>query len=434
MEHRKYTSFAEHPKSQFLVDKTIDANKITCGSDVKYLFQCDKCSHQFASTISNVAKLSRWCPYCCVPSRKLCDNNDCNECFLRSFASHSKSKCLIDKTLDPRKIICGSNKSYEFLCDICQHNFQIPLVSVKAGCWCPYCSNPPKKLCSDDDCQKCFERSFGSHPKSKYLADKSINPRNISIQNDKSYLFDCDKCNHQFKKPICNITSKTNPSWCPYCVNQTLCDCLDCFYKSFALHPKSAFVVDKTIDLGKITLGADKKLLFECDVCLSKFESAIYHVTSKNNPRWCPFCTNKSEKMLYDYLLSIYPDAIYQYRVEWCKNKNHLPFDICIPSLNIIIELDGIQHFKKVSNWGEPEKRRQIDIYKMTCAVEKGFSIIRLFQEDLFYNKIDWKNELLKYMCKYDNPVIIFIAKNNMYKDHIDDTLRPYVRNLITEE
>jgi very-short-patch-repair endonuclease len=418
---RKYTSFAEHPKSQFLVDKDIDVSKIKCGSCMKYLFQCDKCNHQFESAISNVVALGRWCPYCCVPSRKLCHNDECNDCFQRSFASHPKSKCLIDKTLDPRRLIGGSNKSYEFLCDICDHVFQIQLVSVKAGCWCPYCCSPPKMLCNDDECQRCFDRSFAAHPKSACLADKLINPRMISIQNDKSYLFDCDKCSHQFTKPIYSITSKTSPSWCPYCVNQKLCDCLDCFHKSFALHPKSAFVVDKTIDLGKITLGANKKLMFECDVCLSKFESAVYHVTSKNNPRWCPFCTNKSEKILHEYLLTLYPDIIYQYRVEWCKNKNHLPFDICIPSLNIIIELDGIQHFKKISNWGEPEKRRQIDIYKMTCAIANGFSIIRLFQEDLFYNRIDWKNELHKYIKKYDSPVIVFIDKKGLYKDHIDD-------------
>lgn len=429
MDYKKYTSFAEHPKSKFLVDKTIDASKISCTCRIKYLFQCDKCSHQFESAISNVAVLGRWCPYCCVSSRKLCHNDECNECFQKSFAAHPKSKCLVDKTLDPRKLIGGNCKKYDFLCDICNHTFQIQLVSVKAGCWCPYCCIPPKMLCNDDECEKCFDRSFASHPKSKYLTDTSINPRMISIQNDKSYSFDCDKCSHQFTKPIYSITSKNNPSWCPYCVNQKLCDCLHCFYKSFASHPKSVFVVDKSIHLSKITLGADKKLMFECDVCLSKFESAVYHVTSKNNPRWCPFCSNKSEKILHEYLLTIYPDIIYQYRVEWCKNKNHLPFDICIPSLQLIIELDGIQHFRKVSNWGDPDERKRLDIYKMTCAIANGFSVIRILQEDLLYNRIDWKNELREYIKKYDNPVIVFIDKNGMYKDHIDDDIRPYLIN-----
>ena len=65
-------SFAEHPKSNFLVNKSIDASKIKCTSQMKYHFQCDKCNHQFESAIRNIALLGKWCPYCCISSRKLC--------------------------------------------------------------------------------------------------------------------------------------------------------------------------------------------------------------------------------------------------------------------------------------------------------------------------------------------------------------------------
>ena len=58
-------SFASHPKSKQLVDKTLDARKILCSSKSKYWFDCDICGHQFQSAINNVVGLSRWCPYCC---------------------------------------------------------------------------------------------------------------------------------------------------------------------------------------------------------------------------------------------------------------------------------------------------------------------------------------------------------------------------------
>jgi hypothetical protein len=40
---------------------------------------------------------------------------------------------------------------------------------------------------------------------------------------------------------------------------------------------------------------------------------------------------------------------------EWCKMKNRLRFDFCIPEINLIIEIDGAQHFRQVSDWKSPE-------------------------------------------------------------------------------
>ena len=38
-----------------------------------------------------------------------------------------------------------------------------------------YCPNSNRiKLCSDDDCQICFNKSFASHEKSKYWSDDNI--------------------------------------------------------------------------------------------------------------------------------------------------------------------------------------------------------------------------------------------------------------------
>lgn len=130
---------------------------------------------------------------------------------------------------------------------------------------------------------------------------------------------------------------------------------------------------------------------------------------------------------LYDFIFQMHPNVIYQFKVKWCKHKTYLPFDLCIPDLKLIIELDGIQHFKQVSNWQTPEVAIQRDIFKMKCAVKNGFSVIRLLQEDVCHNRIDWKNKLTNCIKHYDKPVIIFIEESNMYVDHIDDELRPYL-------
>jgi len=72
----------------------------------------------------------------------------------------------------------------------------------------------------------------------------------------------------------------------------------------------------------------------------------------------CPSCINKTEFKFYNTIKKFYPTLKRQYKVEWCKNKLYLPFDFVIEDLNIIIELDGEQHFTPfyISN-AEPKGR-----------------------------------------------------------------------------
>jgi len=66
------------------------------------------------------------------------------------------------------------------------------------------------------------------------------------------------------------------------------------------------------------------------------------------------------------------------------QKKKHLPFDFCIQEHKIIIELDGRQHFKQVSNWCSPEEQFENDKFKEDCANNNGYSVIRLLQHDVF--------------------------------------------------
>jgi very-short-patch-repair endonuclease len=105
--------------------------------------------------------------------------------------------------------------------------------------------------------------------------------------------------------------------------------------------------------------------------------------------------------------------------VLWCKkNKYLLPFDFSIPELNIIIELDGKQHFEQVRNWDNPDLIQKRDKYKMALANENKFSVIRLLQLDVYHNKFNWLEELNNNIekIKTENKIQnIFMSKNNDY-------------------
>jgi hypothetical protein len=155
----------------------------------------------------------------------------------------------------------------------------------------------------------------------------------------------------------------------------------------------------------------------KCNQCNNNFQQTYYgHMKNKG----CPLCEhNITEKILYDYLISIYPDTIREFKEIWCKNKKYLPFDFCIQELNIIIELDGPQHFQQISNWRSPEETQKTDKYKMKCANENNYSIIRLLQIDVLDNKYNWKEELNNNIEKIKNNNIIqivYMCKNNEYE------------------
>jgi len=337
--------FSEHPKAIFLSKKNnIEIHKISYGSTKKYLFDCDKCNHEFYNTISNITYLNQWCPYC--SNQKLCDNNNCNECFNKSFASIDKAIYWSElNKLKPINVFKSSAKKYLFDCNKCNHTFEKSLSKItKDNRWCEYCAN--QKLCDDNICNECFNKSFASCDKSIYWSKSNeLKPRDVFISSANKFYFDCNNCGFVFEK---------SPS--------------------------------------KINIG-----------------------------QWCPYCKNKTEQKLLEKLIKIYPTIKTQFKKNWCKNIKELPFDFAIENLNIIIELDGEQHFKQISNWLSPKENFKNDIYKMNCANNNNFSVIRILQTDIYYDKYDWLKEINDNINKIINDGItqnIFICKNNEYREY----------------
>lgn len=429
-------TFASHEKSKYWSDKNenIKPRNIAKYSSKKFWFDCDKkeCGHSFYSSIANITNLGRWCPYC--SNQKLCNEEDCKRCFEKSFASHEKSKFWSDKNtnIKPRHVLKGSPKKYWFECDKkeeCCHSFYISLNKISTSKrWCAFCKN--KKLCEKEDCNICFEKSFASHPKSKFWSAKNenINPRDLFKNSHEKYWFDCNKCFHNFSMSLSSITSKNN--WCHYCCNppQLLCEeeeCKICFERTFASQEKSKFWSAKNENIKPRDLfkGSLSKYWFDCKDCKNSFRMSLSSITSRNY--WCPVCKNKTEKKLFNKLKENYPELEHQFKIEWCKNletKRLLPYDFVLKEHKIIIELDGLQHFEQVSNWTSPEEIFKRDKYKEKCANENGYSMIRILQDDVWNDKYEWLEDMdtnIKEIIKNKTLKNIYMSKNEEYKKYI---------------
>lgn len=138
-------------------------------------------------------------------------------------------------------------------------------------------------------------------------------------------------------------------------------------------------------------------------------EISLNHIHQK---RGCPMCVNKTEAKGFEYV-SLKHEAKNQFKSEFCPGKR---FDIVIEDLKIIIEIDGDQHFRQVSNWESPEFNLTNDVYKMKCMLEHGYRIIRIYQPDMVKND-NWK-PLLDEAILSEEKVIYISSKPEIYDKH----------------
>lgn len=229
---------------------------------------------------------------CDIMDRNLCEKSSCDICFNKSFASNDNSKYWSSKNkLSARMVLKGSYTKYLFNC-YCGHEFTVKLNSVSSGTWCPYCAKATRKLCTDEKCISCYDKSFASHEKAEYWSDKNqITPRMAPKYSAKKFFFICT-CGHEFDIALRNIRTD---SWCPYCgkTMRQLCpddNCSLCYNKSFASHEKSKYWSDKNkISPRMVIMRSGKKFLFDC-TCGHEFSATLDNICG--NSSWCPFCAN----------------------------------------------------------------------------------------------------------------------------------------------
>jgi very-short-patch-repair endonuclease len=229
-------------------------------------------------------------------------------------------------------------------------------------------------------------------------------------------MFIMQKCEHNKQQYYCRecggkgICEHNNRAYCKECGGSQICPhniqksvCKECKGKGICKHDKC------------------KTQCIECALTLHAFCRICKKVRVKKNCNYlCSNCNPdksfRTETIVLEFLKEKYK-VTPQKKFDWCKNKTHLPFDFCIESLNVIIEIDGEQHFKQIGKWESPDFRQSIDFYKMKCLFDNNYRIIRIYQPDIYFNNINWKLLLQNaintmYKCQY----ISF--DNNLYNNY----------------
>jgi len=238
------------------------------------------------------------------------------------------------------------------------------------------------------------------------------------IDSTKKIIIGCKIHGYFDQLPLNHIKSDTG---CTKCGNELRIKNLEKYINNKKLTTQDFIEKSKKVhgdkyDYSKVEyIDSTTKVNINCEIHGIFEQIASDHLSG----RGCSKCKNKTEGIVYNFLCKIFNEVYYQYSPEWAinDNKNKLRFDFYIPFLNIIIELDGKQHFNKDHKWYDNQHEK--DIFKTNLANKNKIYVIRLTQEDVWNNMFDWK-ELLSEIFMDEINDNIFISESNIYEEHVN--------------
>ena len=247
----------------------------------------------------------------------------------------------------------NANEKIEIMCDK-GHIYKTTFSQFKyQNQRCPYCSGNAKYTYEE---VKEYIESFGYELISKeYINSKTHLIVKCSCGNEYAVTFTNFKRGRRCNE--CNKSKWNKEKIISYINNETDFDFI------------------RFIEFNKVLSIIELKCKYG-HIFTTRFNGIIYQNSG------CPKCRkSKGEKKIYSILKNDNVYFLEQYKFDDCKYKNSLPFDFYIPSLNICIEYDGIQHYKPSDYFGGYEKfleTRRNDVIKTQYCKQNNIKLIRI--------------------------------------------------------
>ena len=383
-------------------------------------WKCYSCNYEFETTFGSINQ-GTWCPPCAgklIFTLEHYQNlgEELEENFIYLGLKDENNNYILDI---PQKI---QDNSW-WKCLNCENIFEATFRTLKErGTRCAKCgdnihfySETNKQGFISEYEKIIIENNYkgkflGIKVKDKIIYDIPLSFNNLAMWN-------CLECNDNFEKSYSNL--KLN--FCPLCSTCTTRTLEHYHHIIIKRGQKGKYLGIKDSEgnfLQDIPKSSDEKSWWECEFG-HQFNTSYGQI---NSGTFCTFCTNKTENKLYDFL-NKYFVVERQYSPNFIYNnltKRYLKYDFYFEHKKygkIIIECDGLQHFKQIMNWQDAKITQIIDIIKMIRALENDIRIIRISQTDVWENTIDYEKEIKK--CIKNNNKINWIAKDlSIFDEH----------------
>jgi very-short-patch-repair endonuclease len=185
---------------------------------------------------------------------------------------------------------------------------------------------------------------------------------------NKSSIFKHNKCGHEFKMRANNLLNQKNS--CPYCSGKGT-------WTEEMFKRKLEETVGDEYSLISPYTNTRTKIKLRHNKCGHEWDVKANNFISKSVASRCPICSkkvSKGERKIIQFLEK--NNILFEFDSKLFNTD--LRVDIIIDSLNLIIEYDGIQHFKEKSLFESIDVIRERDNRKNNIIQLSKYTLLRL--------------------------------------------------------
>lgn len=302
----------------------------------------------------------------------------------RTHDDYVKELVIINPNIEVIGLYTNSHTKISHKCKICEHKWEAWPCNILKGTGCPKCANNKKANDRSFTRDEYIDKLAYVNPYIEFVGEyKNANTRAAHL---------CKMCGYKWMAYPSNVLSGKG---CKKCADQISADARR---KTHAVYVTQVSNVNDSIIVLDEYINAKTPIKHRCKMCGYEWSASPDSVLHGHG---CPKCIEShGEKIIEEYLRNHQIKFEQQYTFLDCRNKKPLPFDFYIPSMNVCIEYDGIQHFEPVKHFGGVDalKQRQYnDNIKTNYCLSHNIDLLRIKYDQDINNELDifWNNTKL---------------------------------------
>lgn len=263
-----------------------------------------------------------------------------------------------------------------------------------------------------------------------------VNPNDLPHYSEVKINVDCDACgdkqNIMYYGYINNL--RNGKYYCNLCAKNG-------FKKWQSLgdkHPNLLKYFVNSQDAFKITSDSNKEVLLKCPKCGHEKYMKCCNFSRRGFACVCNDHISYPEKFMYNFLNQINQKFVFQLSKSTFKWCGEYRYDFYLPNLNLIIEVNGEQHYKNAPNFRNIENQKEIDRIKKELAlnnnikkyiiIDARFSSLDFIKQSIYASELrdifDLKNIDFDECNMFALNNSFIVRASELWNDDIHDTLK----------